>query len=375
MIGDPKSEPLGSPPPQTRPKVDIRQLLTLTDDTGLFQHARLALPDPNHGYCVDDNARALIAAVRLKPTDHPQGQAGIEGLVNRYLTFVTYAIDPQTHCIRNFMSYSRQWLEPVGSHDAQGRALWALAVAAHEATLEHQRELAAKAFREALPTTQSLDSLRTWAFLILALDVWANTSAGENDPSQSRLSLHAEQLAGAYRSYHTADWPWWEPIVTYDNARLPLAMLRAGQRLRRDDYTDIGLASLAWLIEVQTHPDTGHLRVIGNDGWLPRPSRSEPHKPARFDQQPLEAAALIDACAAAYETTQDRVWLDHADRAMAWFLGQNDLATPLIHPETGGCQDGLTPTAVNLNQGAESVLSYIMSCQTIHRLAQQVAAG
>ncbi|XAL98849.1 hypothetical protein OT109_14820 [Phycisphaeraceae bacterium D3-23] len=354
----------------TNPAIDIRQMLTLTDDTGIFQHARLALPDPNHGYCVDDNARALIIAVRLRPDEHPAGTPGVEALINRYLTFVAYAIDPETHRVRNFMGYERRWLEPVGSNDAQGRALWSLAVTASEAPLAHQRALAGKAFLEALPTTHALDSLRTWAFLTLALDAWTRTPMGQDDTvTQQRLAHHVDQLTRAYQAYQVPDWPWWEPTVTYDNARLPLAMLRAGQLLRRDEYTAIGLASLTWLMHIQTHPDTGHLRIIGNDGWYSRSTGAAPTPPARFDQQPLEAAALIDACAAAYDATQDRAWLAHAERCLGWFHGQNDLAIPLIHPETGGCQDGLTPTAVNQNQGAESVLSYVMSCQTMRRYA------
>lgn len=352
--------------------VDPRQLAVMTDDTGVFQHARLALPDPNHGYCVDDNARALIAACRLRDEDLGEGLPTRGQLVNRYLTFVTYAIDPGTRRIRNFMSYERRWLEPIGSNDSQARALWSLGVAASEAPLDHQRELAGKAFCEALPGTQPLDSLRTWAFLVIALDAWLAGENGANDADAAhRFAELAERLAAAYQAYATPDWPWWEPCVTYDNARLPLAMLAAGRRLGRGDLTDIGLASLAWLLDIQTHPDTGHLSVVGNDGWFHKDQRDA--GPARFDQQPLEPAALIDACAAAYRATGDTRWEQESRRCFAWYHGQNDLHTPLIHPETGGCQDGLTPTAVNLNQGAESILSYLMSCQAMRSLCAACA--
>ncbi|MEM9413961.1 MAG: hypothetical protein AAGA29_00600 [Planctomycetota bacterium] len=359
----------------TDPRIDIRQMLTLTDDTGIFQHARLAAPDPNHGYCVDDNARALIAAVRLHPHDHPEGQPGVEALVNRYLAFVAYAVDHETHRVRNFMGFDRRWLETVGSNDSQGRTLWSLAIAAHEAPLSHQRELAGIVFLEALPATQTLDSLRTWAFLLLALDAWLQTPQGQKDAAaRNRMARHADQLAQVYQANHTADWPWWEATVTYDNARLPLAMLQAGQRFDRDDYTAIGLTALDWLLRIQTHAPTDHLSVIGNDGWYRRSGDTDTPTAARFDQQPLEAAALIDACAMAYHVTRDRAWVDHAGRCLAWFHGENDLQAPLIHPETGGCRDGLTPTGVNQNQGAESVLSYIMSCQTMRLLSQSSAA-
>lgn len=349
------------------PAIDARQMLALTDDTGIFQHARLALPDPNHGYCVDDNARALIAAVRLRPDELRGGQTAIDALIGRYLTFVTYAIDPDTRRVRNFMSYDRRWLEPVGSHDSQGRALWGLGVTAAEAPHGYQRELAGKALGEALPGTEPLDSIRTWAFLVIALDAWLECEdAQRGTEARKRYEKHAGQLAEGHRSFASSDWLWWEPVVTYDNGRLPQAMLLAGQRLGRADYTDIGLASLAWLLEIQTDPDTGYLRVIGNDGWYTQTASAA--GPARFDQQPLEPAALIDACAAAHRATGDVAWLAQAQRCLAWYHGDNDLRTPLIHPETGGCQDGLTATAVNRNQGAESVLSYIMSCQAHQRM-------
>ena len=353
-----------APPPRPAPAA---QLIAMTDDTGLFQHARLGVPDPHHGYCVDDNARALIAAVRMQPTDLPPDSPSLTGLINRYLAFVAYAVDPGTHRIRNFMGYDRRWLEPIGSNDSQGRTLWALGVAAAEAPLQHQRQLAGQAFDLALPGTAGLDSLRTWAFLILGLDARLGTQADQDETGiADRLAHHAQQLADTYNTYATPAWPWWEPSVTYDNARLPLAMLTAGARLKRDDYTAIGLDTLAWLLQVQTDPDAGHLSVIGNDGWYHQAALDQP--PARFDQQPLEAAGLIDACAAAYRATRQPQWPQHARRCLAWFHGENDIGTPLVHPETGGCQDGLTPDGVNQNQGAESILAYLMSLQAMETL-------
>jgi hypothetical protein len=336
----------------------------MTDDTGLFQHARLAQPDPQHGYCVDDNARALITAVRFRAEDLAGLPLSAEQLVNRYLTFVCYAVSPDTQRIRNFMGYDRRWLEPIGSNDAQGRTLWALGVAAGEAPLAHQRALSAQLFRSALPGTAKLDSLRSWAFLIHGLDAWLGSEAGRgDDAAAARFQQHAEQLAASYHAFTGPAWPWWEPTVTYDNARLPLALLLAGRRLQRSDYTDIGLQTLGWLLQVQTDPEHGHLSVIGNDGWYRRDRADE--RPARYDQQPLEAAALVEACTTAYRVTGEQRWRDHATRCFAWFHGENDPHLSLIHPETGGCQDGLTPHGVNRNQGAESLLAYLMSVQAL----------
>ena len=354
--------------PNATARVDPRQLIAMTDDTGLFQHARLALPDPHHGYCVDDNARARIAACRLRESDLGPGMPTQEQLVNRYLTFVTYAIDPDTRRVRNFMSYERRWLEPVGSNDSQGRTLWALGVAAAEAPMQYQRDLAGKAFQEALPGTEGLDSLRTWAFLILGLDAWLTTPEGKQDTNAAERFVDlANRLTSSFEAYSGDDWPWWEPVVTYDNARLPQAMLVAELRLGIESYSAIGMKSLAWLLETQAHPETGHLSVIGNDGWFKRDARAA--GPAHFDQQPLEAAGLIDACDAAFCVSAYQVWLDRIEKCFAWYHGANDLGESLIDPETGGCRDGLTPTAVNLNQGAESILAYLMSCQTLRALA------
>lgn len=340
----------------------------MTDDTGLFQHARLGVPDLHHGYCIDDNARALIAAVNSSLDE--KRDAGFIGwhpnvMVDRYLRFIAYALDPQTRRFRNFMGYDRRWLEAVGSNDSQGRTVWALGAAVRDAPCAYQRDLAGMLLDEALHGVMELDSLRSWAFALIGLDAAiAATEPDKNNGLDEIFLVVAHRLIDTYTAFATDDWPWWESVVTYDNARLPQAMLLAGRRLDRPDVSDQALTALCWLIDQQTDPDRGHLSVIGNDGWMTRDG-----KRANFDQQPLEAHALVDACLLALETTDDEKWPRHARWAFDWFTGHNDAGLSLVDPETGGGQDGLTPRGVNRNQGAESLLAYVLSSQAMRRHA------
>ncbi len=345
-----------SPYPDVMPLPDPRQLLRMTDDTGLFQHAVHGLPDPNHGYCVDDNARAVLAAIqfnRLHPDAEPLP-------LDRYLAFVVYAFHPSTGRFRNFMGYDRRWLEDVGSPDSQGRAAWSLGYASRHAPRSDQRRVAHDLLEQALAGLTELGGLphlRARAFTLFAVDEWLETpeQPGPPEAAAELFVRFAEDLQRAFVRNAGKDWPWWEDTVTYDNARLPEAMLRAGRRLRDESVTEIGLTSLRWLIDQQTAPE-GHLSIIGNAGWLTRDGQH-----ARFDQQPLEALAIADACLLAHHITADDAWLDDRRRALAWFTGENDLGQSLIHPDTGGCRDGLEAHGINQNQGAESILAYLLA--------------
>ena len=356
------------------PEIDLRQMLRMSDDTGIFQHAVYAVPDPNHGYCIDDNARALIAALL-----HSQLRKHDERVVpmHRYLTFLAYAYNEETRRFRNFMGYDRRWLESVGSQDSQGRTVWALGLAVELAPDEALRELALNLFERTVEAIEELDSLRARAFSLLGLEAYLRHRGGDERIAAMRDRM-AEKLFGQYQRHATQDWPWWEDLVTYDNAKLPHAILLAGRSMGREDMVEAALNSLRWLISVQrvVRPDgTSHLSIIGNEGWLPRGGER-----AKFDQQPLEAYALVDACLAAAETGADeaveiqgeeRTWTGWAWWCFDWFLGRNDLDDSLFHPDTGGCQDGLLPTGVNKNQGAESVLAYLLSVLELRRFAKR----
>ncbi len=375
-----RDEPAG-PVALRWPAIDPGQTRRLTDDTGIFQHALFATPDPRHGYCIDDNARALIAALRLAQL---QGHDEAVLSLHRYLMFVVYAFNPDAvpGRFRNFMGYDRRWLEDTGSPDSQGRALWALGLTAAHAPTPDLRDLAATIFKEALPGVTDADQLehmphmRTRAFAILGIERFLH-AVPDHAPAAEALPRLARQLHDHLNAHRSDGWPWWEDIVTYDNAKLPHALLRAGHALRQPDFLADGFLTLRWLIEQQTSRNddgTPRLSVIGNDGWLPQNQNR-----AAFDQQPLEAYALVDACldAARFAKKHSDLhenpdhWEQQAWTCFTWFLGNNDARRTLIDPHTGGCCDGLHPGGVNRNQGAESTLAYLLSVLELHRYEAQ----
>ncbi len=357
-----------SPPLEPLPEIDLRHLRRLTDDTGLFQHALYATPDPNHGYCIDDNARALIAGLLYAQL---RGHDETVIPLHTYLGFIAYAYNLETQKFRNFMDYSRRWLEDEGSHDSQGRAIWSLGLtAAHGPTLPI-RQLASDLYQRALDKIDSLDGIeydRSWAFALLGIDAYLDTYP-DHGPSREAFGRFGNQLFDLLQDHATDEWPWWEELVTYDNAKLPHGLLVAGGRLDRPDMTRAGFRTLSWVLDQQRATDDRgqtHLSIVGNDGWLRRG-----HTRARFDQQPLEAYALVDACLFAARVSEDAVtrqhWESEARFCFDWFNGRNDVGHSLFDPDTGGSRDGLQPDGVNKNQGAESSLAYLLSVLEMHR--------
>jgi len=324
----------------------------------MLQHAKFATPDRSHGYCTDDNARALIVAAWQQEL-HGDDSAGL--LVQRYLSFLLHAFNEKTGRFRNFMSYSRQWLEEIGSEDSHGRALMGLGAAVASAPNDSVRRLSAELFRNALPAAETLAAPRAWAFSIVGLHSFLSRFPDDRQANSAMAAL-AEKLMTRFTKHATDDWPWFEDILTYENARLPHALLLAGTCLKRREMVDLGEKVLRWLLKIQT-AESGHLSIIGNDGWYPRGGR-----PARFDQQPVEAMALIEACSAAYHATQEDSWASEAQRCLDWFLGRNDRRLSMVDPQTGGCSDGLQAQGLNLNQGAESCLAWLISVLTLRQL-------
>ncbi len=340
-------------------------MLRLTDDTGILQHASYSIPDRDHGYCVDDNARALIAAC------WGAALGGGEELVARvpvYLSFLQHAFNRANGCFRNFMSFDRQWLEEAGSEDSHGRSLWGLAVASASAPLSSQRALASALFRDGLAVSDRFSSPRARAFAMLGLDSYLGAYQ-DTGGIQATLERHAAWLHDRFACNDDPGWLWCEHSVTYANAVLPLGVLVAGCRLGDQRLVETAISALRWLLDQQMVME-GHLSIIGNDGWMTR----DGHR-ARFDQQPIDAAALTLACAEAYRCTSDPVWIEDLYRCLAWFTGHNDLGLPLLDRETGGCCDGLQAGGVNANQGAESTLVWILARQCVERIQPGAAPG
>ncbi len=356
---------------QALPTIDLRAIQRLTDDTGMLQHAIYATPNPHHGYCIDDNARGLIAAATYAHL-WPQDTQAVP--IDRYLAFLTYAFHEKIGRFRNFMGYDRNWLEDEGSPDSQGRTLWALGLTVALAPFEQTRRLAQHLFRNSLPLVEDLDYLRSRTFALIGMDWYLKVEPGET-LAREMHERFAVWLLARWREHSSDDWPWWEDQLFYDNAKLPHALLLAGQTLKRPEMIDIGLRSLQWLLDVQKAPqDNGqstadphasqawHLSIVGNQGWYPRGGQRAP-----FDQQPLEAYALVDACLEAARITGDDAWTHAAWRCFEWFGGRNDGGVPLYDATTGGCCDGLQVHGPNHNQGAESCLAHLLSALELHR--------
>ncbi|SNT08958.1 Glycosyltransferase involved in cell wall bisynthesis [Sphingomonas laterariae] len=319
----------------------------LTDQCGILQHSVFSVPDRHHGYCVDDNARALILMHRLGDARSDRSEA----LATIYAAFVQHAWNGDAGRFRNFMGYDRQWLESIGSEDSFGRALWAVGVTASEARRPDLRRWARHLFDQAAPHALELGNLRSFAFAMLGAEALLEGQPG-HPAALAIVEACGRRLSAALAATSRADWRWFEPTLGYDNARLPEAMMRAGLVLHDRAMHAAGLDALAWLDAVQTNED-GHFRAVGSESFgrsfLP---------PLPYDQQPLEAWAMVDAALTAWQATRDRRWHAAAHRAWRWYLGDNDLGQPIASAADGSCYDGLMRDGVNLNTGAESVLAF-----------------
>lgn len=341
------------------PEMQIGHFLSMCDDVGLFQHAVHSVPDRAHGYCVDDNARALLLACALNcPGEQPLSEV----LTSRFAAFVQHAWNPHTKQFRNFMGFDRTWLEDRGSEDSHGRTLWALGEAARKDASPARRLWAAALFARALSIAESFHSPRAWAFMLLGLDAYCAVVPNDLHARQVRHSL-AEKLMACLASVETPDWVWFEEGLAYDNARLPQALIVTGMATRAAEYLDAGLRSLRWLMTKQTAA-TGYFRPVGTAGF-----GEQRQHPRAFDQQPVEATATIAACLTAWRVDGDAEWKAGAARAFAWFLGSNDLSVALADPLTGSCRDGLHPDRANENCGGESVVCYLLGLAEMRQLA------
>lgn len=342
------------------PEMQIGHFLSMCDDTGLFQHAVHCVPDRSHGYCVDDNARALLLACAL---NSPGELRLSEELTSRFAAFVQHAWNPDMRRFRNFMGFNRCWLEDSGSEDSHGRTLWALGVCALNDANLSRRTWAASLFAEAMPTAEALRSPRAWAFVLLGLDAYCAAVANDLRAARLRLVL-ADRLIAIFNAVETTDWVWFEEGLAYDNARLPQALILAGMATETPAYVETGLRSLRWLVTQQTTA-AGQFRPVGTVGFGERRQQ-----PKAFDQQPLEATATISACLAAWRADHNIDWKVEATRVFAWFLGSNDLSISLVDLETGSCRDGLHPDRPNENRGGESVVSYLLGLSEIRQIAR-----
>lgn len=341
-------------------KPDFSAVERMSDATGMLQHSIYSVPDRRHGYCIDDNARALMLVSQMPDMD----AALRDGWMTIYASFVQYAWNPEARRFRNFMNFDRTWCEDTGSEDSNGRTLWALGVTARDAQLAKHRQWALSMFDMTASLALELGSPRAHAFAMLGaaaiLDAYPSHTL-----ARTILSRFGDELCGLLEEARRPEWEWFEIVLAYDNARLPEALIRAGTALGRDDLVQCGITTLDWIVGKQTSPD-GRFRAIGSESF-----GRVYAEPLQFDQQPLEAQATIDACSAAFDASKDLRWVEEAGRAYRWYLGHNDLDLPLATAQDGGCFDGLMPNGLNRNQGAESILALQLAGCAISGLAKR----
>lgn len=338
------------PLPAALPQDDLERLC---DGTGMIQHSVLGVPDRAHGYCVDDNARALILA---QLSDGPFARRAPV-----FAAFVQHAWNPDTGRFRNFMGFDRAWREAAGSDDSSGRTLWALGFTAGNGGAPDLREWALRLWRKSADMALHFPEPRSLAFAAIGADHLLHTCP--DDPlARAILERTRAELTARLARNSRPGWTWFEPHLAYDNCRLPEALLRSARRLEDEDAAQQALAALDWIVRRQTAPG-GHHRPIGSEAfgrpekwWLP------------FDQQPVDAWATVDAALLAFAHTGEGRWRRIAEQAHAWFFGVNDRGEALAMADCGGCMDGLTPRGVNLNRGAESVLALHFAARGLAQL-------
>ncbi|MGA2672608.1 MAG: glycosyltransferase family 4 protein [Terracidiphilus sp.] len=337
------------------PVLNTAQMLSMTDDTGILQHAIFSVPNSSEGYTTDDNARALIVSTLLDENPAGMGKWENPHLSRRYLAFLWLAFNTNTGRFRNFLGYDRRWLEDVGSDDSHGRALWSLGKVLGHSQDAGLRGAAGRLFEAAVPATLTFTSPRAWAFCILGMQAYLDWFPGDRSIQGARNTL-ANRLLDIYERSHSETWLWFEKSLSYSNARLSQALILAGWRSDNQRMIEAGMDSLKWLVAEQHREDKEIFVPIGSNGFF-----IEGNEKARFDQQPVEACATISACLEVYRLTEESQWFEEAQRVFRWFLGKNDLQVPLYDAITGGCRDGLHPDRINENQGAESTLSFLMA--------------
>ena len=351
--------------PRELPRVKLDHLARMTDSTGIFQHGILSVPNFSEGYSTDDNARAFILTVLLGELEEEPGR--VRDLATTYAAFLHHAFNLKTKRFHNHLSFDRRWLDEQGSEDCHGRALWALGVGVGRSRNRSFHIMAAQLFALALPAVTEFTSPRAWAFSLIGIHEYLRRLTGDSLVHQTRAALTA-RFVELFEKTRQPDWLWFEEELTYDNAKLPHALILSGGATGQPAVSERGLQVLRWLAEVQTSED-GHLRPIGSD----RPYRRGGTRP-NFDQQPIEAQAMVSACLEAYRATADSWWYEQAQRAFDWFIGWNDLGLELYYPETGGCCDGLHVDRVNRNQGAESTLAFLLALVEMRRMQNMLTA-
>ncbi|MFB9845119.1 glycosyltransferase family 4 protein [Mucilaginibacter ginsenosidivorans] len=334
--------------PEIMPDFSLDYVKSLTNSTGIIQHAKYGIPNWKEGYCVDDNSRAMIMALMAEK----QGHKDALDLLPAYMSFMLY-MQNEGGYFRNFLSYKNEFLDKIGSEDAFGRAIWALGYLIHHAPSSAYAKFGEELFHKARPNFRNLTHLRGVGNTIIGLSYYLRSYPSDND-AHSTLDHLTGILMTAYDNCRGETWKWFENHLTYDNAILPLALLHSAEITRDEKVLDIAFESMNFLGGITIN--SKYCNPVGNNGWYSRDGELP-----SYDQQAIDIMAMVLMYAQAHHMTADPRYLKKLFRVYSWFLGENSLSVPLYDPETKGCYDGLHPTGINLNQGAESTLAYMIS--------------
>lgn len=345
--------------PLLLPPFSLTHIKRLTDDTGIIQHAKFGIPNLKEGYCLDDNARALLMAAMAY-----QQKKDITALefMPVYLSYIHY-MQNEDGSFRNFLSFNRNFLDEVGSEDSFGRTIWALGYLLGNAPNDAYYQTGKLVFFNAVPHFEKLQSIRSIANTMIGISYYLKTNPSDEDMTE-RLRTLAENLVQHYADNQTKDWHWFESLLAYDNAMLPLALLHAAQILNDTKITKVAMVTMDFITEHTMI--NGNLSVIGNREWYIKDGER-----SMFAQQPIDALAMVLMYHQAFLLTKDKEYLNKLFTSFMWFLGENDLRMSLYDFETKGCCDGFENYGVNRNQGAESTLAYLISHLTVLQAYEQ----
>ncbi len=339
------------------PAIKLDHLNALTDDTGILQHAKYSTPKRREGYTTDDNARALIACIKYQTLC---AETGTESLIHRYLSFLLH-MQREDGRFHNLLSYGRRFLDDVGSEDCMGRALFACGYVLASPLPEERKRVAKELFDNGFKWVNNFTSPRAKALTIMGLQHYNKAFPEDNSLLRNTRRL-TDQLCESFQQA-TSEWQWFEPYLTYENPRLSQALFQAYASTKKDTYRNVGEASFTFLIKNQIIDDMFY--PFGNQGWY----RKNQGK-ALYDQQPVEASSMVETAMTAFHVLGDKKYLKVARVAFDWFLGHNSQNIWVYDPRTGGCYDGVNPEGVNLNQGAESTICYLLARLEVERINQ-----
>ena len=331
------------------PPIKLDYLASITDETGIFQHAKFAIPNRREGYTTDDNARALIVCTRYYKLNRNSETAKLADI---YLSFL-YHMQMKDGRLHNFLGYDRRFLDDVGSDDSLGRTLWACGYAINSNLDEEKKMVAKEIFDKALPHAINSTSPRTKAFTVLGLGQYQRTYPKDQALSRNMIKL-IEQLLKLYEKKSSVEWPWFEAYITYCNGRLPQALFEAYEHIKNEDYLQVANDSFKFILKIQMNNNI--FTPIGNNGWYIKGGQM-----AFYDQQSVEASCMTETALAAFRATRNSNFRTAAQTIFAWFLGKNTKGLQIYNPNTGGCYDGITPEGLNLNQGAEATITYLLA--------------